>query len=100
MPGRWEGSGRRARLPRNWAALRRVVLDRDGWQCTAERYNGVRCRWRATDVDHVDRHGGNDPANLASLCAQSGRQESLGTLVDQRDERQVGTKRRYRNMPA
>lgn len=67
MPGKWVGSDRRSRLPANWAALRAHVLHRDTYQCTRlER--GVRCPYRATDVDHIDRHGSDAPENLASLC--------------------------------
>ena len=49
-----------------WRALRRVILDRDGWRCTA-------CgRAGRLEVHHIRpvQHGGSmfDPGNLRALC--------------------------------
>jgi 5-methylcytosine-specific restriction protein A len=67
MPGRWQGSTRKAELPPDWAAIRARILARDGRQCT-ERDEGVRCVQAATDVDHIgDKHDHRDE-NLRALC--------------------------------
>ena len=48
-------SGRTTPLPRNWPAIRRAILERDGHRCTATRGDtGARCDAPATDVDHID----------------------------------------------
>lgn len=60
-------SPRKAQLPAGWFKIRQVVLARDDYQCTAIE-NNMRCDQRATDVDHVDRGGGDDESNLRSLC--------------------------------
>ena len=67
-------SGRTTPLPRNWPAIRRAILERDGHRCTAIRGDtGARCDAPATDVDHIDGLGpqgpaGHDPANLRGYC--------------------------------
>lgn len=63
----WAGSNRSDRLPPNWRALRRFVLKRDEWRCTAID-DGVRCKQGATDVDHVDPGDDHSLGNLTSLC--------------------------------
>ena len=64
-------AGRRVTpLPRGWSALRRMILDRDGQQCTWTD-DGVRCTQPATDVDHVipaHKGGTDEPHNLRALC--------------------------------
>ena len=42
------------------------MLVRDNHECQAE-VHVWNCDGRATDVDHVDRNGGDDLANLTSL---------------------------------
>lgn len=64
----WHGSSRRGRLPKHWQRLRASILDRDGYQCTRAEH-GQRCTQIATEVDHIDRHAGDSPDNLASLCS-------------------------------
>ena len=50
---------------RRWAAVRRVVFERDGWRC-------VMCgRAGRLECDHVDRDWRGDPydpTNLQTLC--------------------------------
>ncbi len=65
MPGGWVGSARS--LPRNWYAIRKVVLLRDGHQCCAVE-NGQRCLAEATDVDHIGDRDDHSTTNLRSLC--------------------------------
>ncbi len=64
----WAGSTRSARLPRDWHKRRAYVLARDGYRCTAAEHV-PECSGTATDVDHVDRHGGDEYANLRALSA-------------------------------
>ena len=68
MPGGWQGSRRKAELPPDWASvIRPRILARDGHQCT-ELDDGVRCTYRASDVDHIgDKHDHRDE-NLRALC--------------------------------
>ena len=50
---------------REWARIRRQVLDRDGWRCRACGRPG------RLEVDHVlplERGGTNDLSNLQTLC--------------------------------
>lgn len=71
MPN-WEGSTRRRTLPRNWAEIRRRILERDRGRCqwvlgTTHR----KCLRPATDVDHITRPadgGTDDDSNLRALC--------------------------------
>jgi 5-methylcytosine-specific restriction protein A len=66
MPG-WKNSSRRTTLPKNWPILRRLILQRDGHQCTWTDY-GQRCTEKATDVDHITPGENHSPSNLRSLC--------------------------------
>lgn len=69
MPGNWTGSNRAKRLPPNWQAIRRAVLERDGYRC-------VLCGSVATEVDHIQRGDDHDPHNLRSLCTPHHRAKS------------------------
>lgn len=62
----WEGSTRRATLPKSWWRLRARVLARDGHQCKL-RDSG--CIGTATEVDHGDlgRHVHTED-NLRAAC--------------------------------
>lgn len=65
----WQGSTRRARLPRNWRTLRARVLRRDGYICQARFSEGQLCGQPATDVDHIEPGDDHSMANLRALCA-------------------------------
>ena len=67
----WTGSTRRARLPRDWPATRRRILDRDGHRCT---WPG--CTLPATDVDHITPGDNHTDTNLRSLCTPHHRRKS------------------------
>lgn len=75
MTGPWEGSTRRQRLPRDWPAIRRRILARDGWRCTWHDEGG-RCTAPAGQVDHVHPGDNHDDANLAALCDMHHRAKS------------------------
>lgn len=57
----WAGSTRRARLPKNWAVLRRRVLARDHGICHACHQPG------ATEVDHLEPGDNHNLTNLAAI---------------------------------
>lgn len=60
-----------------WLPTRLAIYARDGWRCLA---CGVALAWKrgrgtwedvratAASLDHVDRAGGNSPANLVTVC--------------------------------
>ena len=68
----WSSSNRKATLPPGWESTRRRILKRDGYRCTAIRFDTEsRCEEKATDVDHIVPHfegGVEADSNLASLC--------------------------------
>lgn len=65
----WKGSTAKDRLPSAWQTIRREVLDRDSYRCTAIKPNGTRCWDAASDVHKINDGDDRDPANLASLCS-------------------------------
>jgi 5-methylcytosine-specific restriction enzyme A len=69
MSGNWNGTARRDRLPRDWHAIRRRILTRDGHHCTWVE-DGRRCSATATDVDHIERGDDHRDANLRALCGR------------------------------
>ncbi|MGW0468355.1 HNH endonuclease [Streptomyces sp. NPDC003027] len=64
----WEGSTRRARLPRNWPAICRRIKRRDGYRCTTVFEVSGRCTQPGTDVDHIIPGDDHSDANLQLLC--------------------------------
>ena len=48
-----------------WRAIRRRVLNRDGWRCTA---CGAAGRMEVDHVQPLNRGGDDDLANLRALC--------------------------------
>lgn len=64
----WEGSTRRARLPKDWARIRARVLRRDKHACTSTFSDGRVCGLPATQVDHIEPGDDHSMANLRSLC--------------------------------
>lgn len=75
MP-QWQGSTRKQRLPGNWETLRKRVLRRDGYQCTAQLRDAGRCPETATDVDHIKPNDDDSESNLTSLCGWHHQQKS------------------------
>jgi 5-methylcytosine-specific restriction enzyme A len=61
----WATSDRRARLPRNWQALRATVLRRDNWTCSI---HGPGCTRFATEVDHIQPGDDHTLTNLQAVC--------------------------------
>lgn len=72
MSGRWSGasaSGRKDRLPADWARLRRQVLRRDKSRCQHRDSPGAPiCGRPANQVDHVIRGDDHSLLNLQALC--------------------------------
>lgn len=66
-PPAWQGSTRRARLPKDWPTIRARILERDGHRCT-KITDGQRCANEATDVDHIINGDDHSDANLHALC--------------------------------
>lgn len=66
MPN-WVGSDRKERLPPDWLAIRKRILERDGRRCCWVE-DGNRCLAEATDVDHKIPGDDHSPSNLQSLC--------------------------------
>lgn len=71
----WQGSTRRARLPKEWPTIRARILDRDGHACTHVE-DGHRCNALATEVDHVTAGDNHRDDNLAALCTFHHRRKS------------------------
>ncbi len=61
----WRSSTRRAQLPRNWPAIRRVILKRDP-TCRL-RYAEV-CTLTSTEVDHIGDPHNHAVHNLRGVC--------------------------------
>lgn len=61
-------SWRSVPLPRDWPAITKRILERDGYRCTAIRSDDTRCPQRATDVHHVGDENDHSDANLMSMC--------------------------------
>lgn len=69
MPGGWQGSERRATLPKDWRHTRApYVLKRDGHRCRWILPSGARCPRVATEVDHIGDATDHSYANLRALC--------------------------------
>ena len=63
----WASSTRRARLPKNWPALRQATLERyPTCTCTGCRHHDSPCTHASTDADHTTP--GDDHTQLAGLC--------------------------------
>jgi len=69
----WSTSDRKQRLPRNWRAIRKRVLTRDGYVC---QIRGPACTVTATDVDHVIRGDYHGLDNLRAACTTCHRAKS------------------------
>lgn len=79
----WATSRRRAQLPRDWPAIRRRILQRDGHQCRWTT-NGQRCPQPATDVDHRRDPDSHADADLWSLCADHHKAKTARESADAR----------------
>ena len=64
--GGWYGSDRRARLPRDWAAIRAMVRDRAHNHCQA-RVHSALCNGIGDDCDHIVPGDDHSLANLQWL---------------------------------
>lgn len=74
----WQNSGRRDRLPPDWAKLRKRVLRRDGWMCQWKLEDGRKCLRDANEVDHRRPGDDHSEANLRALCTWHHARKSAG----------------------
>jgi hypothetical protein len=65
----WETSRRRERLPADWQARRKRVLERCGYRCEWMITREERCPEKATDVDHIKPGDDHSFRNLRGLCS-------------------------------
>jgi len=65
----WQTSNRASRLPKNWADIRRGILEQAHHQCQAPTHH-PRCTGVATDVDHIKPGDDHTPANLQALSKE------------------------------
>jgi 5-methylcytosine-specific restriction endonuclease McrA len=72
----WEGSTRRARLPKDWPRIRARIIRRDGGVCVARYSDGRRCELPGTDVDHIVPGDDHRDENLQLLCPWHHRHKS------------------------
>jgi 5-methylcytosine-specific restriction protein A len=68
MPGQWEGSDRRKRLPKDWKERRILVEARAGGRCQAVLNDETRCPDQGTDCDHIVPGDNHEISNLQWLC--------------------------------
>ena len=66
----WETSNRRERLPADWQARRKRVLERCGYRCEWMITREERCPEKATDVDHIKPGDDHSFRNLRGLCSK------------------------------
>jgi 5-methylcytosine-specific restriction enzyme A len=76
MPGQWEHSTRKARLPADWPTLRQLVKRRAKGICEHTTADGVRCKTYGTDCDHITAGDDHRLVNLQWLCAYHHRAKS------------------------
>ena len=66
----WSTSNRRARLPKNWPELCRIVRKRSGGRCEFRLPSGARCPRRGDGgVDHIINDDDHSLSNLRDSCA-------------------------------
>lgn len=83
----WSSSDRKSRLPSNWLALRRTVLERCGGRCEVLKKDGSRCWDKATEVDHIQRGDDHSLVNLRGICSWHHARKSAQEGVEARRER-------------
>lgn len=95
----WQGK-RRKQLPSNWGAIRKRVLERDGYRCThitpsanTAPVNGVvfgiipmRCTERATEVHHINGPTDHRLESLRAICSYHHNLETQAEAAEARDK--------------
>lgn len=74
---------RRDHLPRNWAVLRRRILDRDHWTC---QLRDPGCTLQASEVDHLGDRDDHRPAMLRAACHHCHAARTAAQGVDARTQ--------------
>lgn len=72
----WQGSTRRARLPKDWPRIRRRIIRRDKGVCVATYSDGTQCGLPGTEVDHIVPGDDHTATNLRLLCSWHHRHKS------------------------
>jgi hypothetical protein len=91
-------SARTVPLPKGWGAIRKRVLNRDGYTCTWVT-DGIRCQERATDVDHIGDSADHRDENLRSLCGPHHRTRSAAQGGRAAQAKRIPRKRRQEPHP-
>ena len=86
----WQGSSRKATLPKKWPVIRLRVLRRDKVLC---QLGLVGCTGVATEVDHIGDRNDHSLANLRSVCSACHKQH---TQLQAAAGRSAAAKRRSR----
>ena len=96
----WSTSDRRSRLPANWRELRKKVLERDGYQCTAIKSNGKRCPNKENlEVDHHRAGDDHSENNLRTLCYFHHKAKSSREGGEAKAKKLEENKKRWRRPP-
>ena len=101
--GSWETSDRKLRLPRDWTAIVKRILKRDGHRCTWIDYEeGRRVRCVATvglEVDHIVPGDDHRDENLRTLCREHHWRKTAREAGAGRAKRRAEIHRRFRREP-
>ena len=95
MPTGWQGSTRRATLPKDWWRVRWAVLERDGHRCQLREPD--LCVGIAAEVDHIGSRADHRPENLRAACRPCHQHRSSqqgGQAAGERRRARVAARRR------
>lgn len=95
----WQGSRRRQRFNKGWARIRKIVLERDHYQCQwpvedSHGFPAGRCLMPARSVDHRRRDPVHDDDSMGNLWALCDYHHAIKTSMESAE----GNRRRARRM--